>query len=194
MIAKLKGTIDDLKPTELILDVHGVGYRLSIPFSTYEKIRGEQTASLLVHTYHREDTFRLFGFYSAEERELFGILLDISGIGPSMALSIISSISAGQLLAAVRDGNSGMLLKVPGIGKSKAEKLIFELKRKMKKLEHFASDTPATPSTRTDAVEALVSLGFDENKASAVVDTIVKGDDPMPLETVVKSALRKLSE
>jgi len=194
LIAKLKGTLDDLQPTELILDVHGVGYRLSIPSSTYEKIRGEQTASLLVHTYHREDTFRLFGFYSAEERELFGILLDISGIGPSMALSIISSISAGQLLAAVRDGNSGMLLKVPGIGKSKAEKLIFELKRKMKKLEHFASDTPATPSTRTDAVEALVSLGFDENKASAVVDTIVKGDDPMPLETVVKSALRKLSE
>lgn len=194
MIAKLKGTIDELKPTELILDVNGVGYRLAIPFSTYEKIRGEHSVSLLVHTFHREDSFRLYGFFSGEERELFGILLNISGIGPSMALSIISGISAGQLLAAVRDGNSGMLVKVPGIGKSKAEKLIFELKRKLKKLESFASENPAIPSIRTDAVEALVSLGFDEGKSSAVVDEIVKRDDPMPLESVVKSALRKLSE
>lgn len=193
MIARLRGDIAELKPTELVLDVGGVGYRLSIPFSTFEKIRDLREVTLHVHTYHREDSFRLFGFWTAEEKSIFLILLGISGIGPAMALSLLSGISIGALVAAVRDENPGILMKVPGIGKAKADKLIFELKRRVKKLESFAADRGKEPSVRSDAVEALVSLGFDEKRSALIVDSMLRDNPGMPIEELVRSSLKQFA-
>jgi holliday junction DNA helicase RuvA len=193
MISKLKGIIDELKPTELILDVNGVGYGLSVPFSTYENIRDKSEITIYVFTYHKEDGFRLFGFYSEDEKNLFAILLNISGIGPSMALSILSGIKISDLIQAVKEDNPSTLLRIPGIGKSKADKLIFELKRKIKKLENFSVQPAQKSSIRSDAVEALVSLGFDEAKSSVIVDLIISNNPDMPIEGIVKKALKDIS-
>ncbi|MBN2040999.1 MAG: Holliday junction branch migration protein RuvA [Spirochaetes bacterium] len=193
MIAKLKGKIDELKPAELILDVHGVGYHVLIPFTTYDKIQGKQEIELYIYTLHKEDQFRLFGFSSENEKQLFSILLNISGIGPSMALSILSGMAVDLLVDAVQNSNSQLLTKIPGIGKSKAEKLIFELKRKIKKLETFTSSGNHQPSIRNDAVEALASLGFDESAALKSVNDIINKFPDIPIEELIKNALKNLS-
>jgi holliday junction DNA helicase RuvA len=193
MIAKLKGKIDELKPTELILDVNGVGYQVFIPFSTYEKIQNLGEADLYIYTLHKEDQFKLFGFLSESEKELFTILLGISGIGPSIALSILSGIDTGLLIEAVQNNNVLILTKIPGIGNSKAEKLIFELKRKIRKLEKFSSPSSAKSSIRNDAIEALVSLGFNDAGASKAVNEILEKFSDIPIEQLIKNALKNLS-
>jgi holliday junction DNA helicase RuvA len=193
MIHKIRGTIDELKPTEVIVDVSGVGYGLSIPLSTYEKIQQLKEISLYVYTHHKEDQLRLFGFFTEVERNLFTILLDISGIGPSMALSILSGISIHLFVEAVETENSGLLTKIPGIGKAKADKLIFELKRKLKKLRSFAGPVNERHSYKTDAVEALVSLGFDEMKSARAVDESLKCSPDASIEQLIKDSLKLLS-
>jgi Holliday junction DNA helicase RuvA len=193
MIGKLKGIVEDLKPTEMILDVNGVGFELSIPFSTYEKIQGEKTVTLLVHTIHKEDQFRLFGFYTKIEKDIFKSLINVSGIGPAMAISVLSGITPEILIEAIRSQNPVLLTKVPGIGKTKAEKLIFELKRKLPLLERIAGPASEIPTRKGDAVEALVALGFDESKSIKCVNdiTLEKGD--MGIEQIIKEALKMIS-
>ncbi len=193
MISKLKGIVDELKPTELILDVNGTGYQVLIPFPTYEKIKDDINISLHIFTYHKEDSLKLYGFYTKDEKNLFMILINISGIGPAMALSILSGISIPELLQAVKNDNPSMLIKIPGIGNTKAEKLIFELKRKIKKLEEFSIDIPSKPSIKNDAVEALTSLGFDESKSIKLIEAILSENADASIENVVKTALKKLS-
>jgi Holliday junction DNA helicase RuvA len=193
MISRIKGKIEELKPTDVIVDVQGVGYGLSIPLSTYEKIQSCTDALLYVYTYHREDQLRLFGFYTEDERSLFTMLLNISGIGPAMALSILSGISVGRLVEAVQTENPALLMKIPCIGKAKAEKLIFDLKRKLKKLESFTGETEKPRTHYHDAVEALVTLGYDEAKSSRVVEDIVKDDPSASIETIIKNSLKLLS-
>ncbi|MFH0975186.1 MAG: Holliday junction branch migration protein RuvA [Spirochaetota bacterium] len=193
MIAKLKGKIDELKPTELILDVNGVGYQVFIPFTTYEKIQGNNEAELFIYTLHKEDQFKLFGFYSESEKHLFSILISVSGIGPSIALSVLSGIESASLIEAVQNDNIMILTKIPGIGKSKAEKLVFELKRKIRKLDNLSVPASKNSSVRSDAVEALVSLGFDESKALKSVNEIIEKFNDIPIEALIKNALKNLS-
>jgi holliday junction DNA helicase RuvA len=193
MISKIRGAIDELKPTEVVIDVSGVGYGLSIPLSTYEKIQQLNEATLYVYTHHREDQLRLFGFFTEVERNLFTILLDISGIGPAMALSILSGISINLLVESVETENAGLLMKIPGVGKAKADKLIFELKRKLKKLKAFTGPTDERHTYKTDAVEALVSLGFDETKSIRAVDEAIKNNPDASIETIIKESLKLLS-
>jgi Holliday junction DNA helicase RuvA len=194
MIAKLNGRIDELKPTEVILDVNGVGYHLKIPFSTYEGILDQDEVSLHVYTYHKEDQLKLFGFLSEKEKSIFAILINISGVGPVMALSILSGININQLVDSVRRDDPSILIRIPGVGKNKAEKLIFELKRKMKRLEDFVIDTPQkSVSLYNDALEALISLGFDEKKSSQIIDSIINENTGISIEDIVKNALRRLS-
>jgi len=193
MISKIKGKIDELKPTEVVLDVQGVGYGLCIPLSTYEKIQSADEACLYVYTHHREDQLKLFGFFTEEERSLFLMLLNISGIGPAMAISILSGISIHLLVEAVQSENPGLLTKIPGIGKTKAEKLVFELKRKLKKLQSFTGEAVEPNTCKNDAVEALVTLGFDDAKSARAVDEIVKNNPAASVEAIIKDALKLLS-
>lgn len=193
MIAKLTGRIDILKPTELIIDVNGVGYEVSIPLSVYEQVINQQEVSLLIYTYLREDQIRLFGFISEGERHLFEILIGVSGIGPAIALAILSGVSGSRLVEAVKTDNADILVKIPGIGKAKAEKIIFEMKRKIKKLGNLASDHKDQPSGAADAVEALMSLGFDEKRCVQAVSQVMSSNPDQSLEAVIKDALKILS-
>ncbi len=193
MIARLYGTVDMIKPTELILNVNGVGYHLHIPFSTFEMIHTMREVRLFVYTLHREDQLNLYGFFTEKEKGLFSILMEISGIGPSMALSLLSGLSIERLIDAVQSDNYDILIKVPGIGKSKAEKLVFEMKRKMKKIEQLHGDVRSEPSPRNDAVEALVSLGFDDKRSGQIVSDIMKNNTEMGVEEIVKESLKRFS-
>ena len=189
MIGKLTGTIISAKPSEVIIDVNGVGYRVSIPLSTFSAIAGKKQVSLDIHTHVREDQIRLFGFHRLEDRDLFETLIQISGIGPSIALSLLSGMNSEELIESVRSGKTAALERVPGIGKSKAEKLIFELARKLKTKPVI--DAPR--SEYDDAIEALMSLGFDEKHSVAAVKTVTGGNDVISLEVVIKKSLEMLS-
>jgi len=193
MIGKLTGDVEDLKPTEMILNVNGVGFELTIPFSTYEKIQSEKSVTLLVHTIHKEDQFRLFGFHTKIEKDIFKSLINVSGIGPAMAISVLSGITPERLIDAIKSENPILLTKIPGIGKTKAEKLVFELKRKLPLLERIAGPSNSAPSKKSDAVEALLALGFDENKAVKCINeiTLVKGE--IGIEEIIKEALKLIS-
>jgi len=193
MIAKIRGTIDELKPTEVILDVNGVGYGLTIPLSTYEKIQTLVEATLYVYTHHKEDQFKLFGFFTENERDLFSILLNISGIGPAMAISILSGITISRLVDAVQSDNISLLTKIPGIGNAKAEKLVFEMKRKLKKLASLAGETGEPRTRKNDAIEALITLGFEDGRSSKIIDELVKKNPDSSLEAIIKEALKLLS-
>ena len=195
MISKIKGTIDELKPTEVILDVQGVGYGLTIPLSTYEKIQASSEVALHVYTHHKEDNLKLFGFYTEEEKNIFIILLNVSGIGPAMAISILSGITIGRLIEAVKTENPALLTKIPGIGKAKAEKLIFELRRRQKKLAQYAgkAEEQYANTMSNDAVEALVNLGFDESRSSRVVEDIIKNNPACTIEYIIKESLKSLT-
>ena len=192
MIGKLHGKIEDLKVNSLIINVNGVGYSVVISFSTYESILNLEEVTLYIHTIHKEDTFKLYGFSTLEEKEIFSLLLGISGIGPSMALAILSGLSIGELINVIKESNISRLIKIPGIGKSKAEKLLFELNRKIKKIEEFNASPVKSVSIRNEAVEALVSLGFDEKRSGLMIDEIRKENPDAAIEFIIKSALRRL--
>lgn len=194
MIARLKGKVIVIKPTELILDVCGIGFELTIPFSTYQKIQDEKEVGLFVYTLHKEDQFRLFGFHTQKEKDLFKALISISGIGPSMAIAILSGMSPEELVASVKKGDLFAFTRIPGIGKTKGEKILFELKRLLPKLEIICGKEINVSNETNDAVEALVSLGFDEGKAAAAVNEITKNSKDLTIELIIKEALKILSQ
>lgn len=192
MIAKLTGGINELRPSEVIIDVQGVGYLCSIPLTTYMKLQGQKLVTLHIYTLHRDDQLKLFGFSTCEEKNVFTVLMGISGVGPALALSILSGVSIDELVDAVRSGNMAMLMKIPGIGKAKAEKLVFELTRKIAKLEPLCTVAPRASSVKNDSLDALVSLGFDEQIANRVVDALVGENPDIGTEELIKAALKHL--
>jgi len=193
MIAKLTGLIEALNPSECIINVSGVGYHLYIPFTTYETLQNGTAVTLHVYTLHREEQFRLYGFESEAAREFFAILLNINGIGASMGLAILSGISIKDFIDSVENEKFERLVKIPGIGQSKAEKIIFETKRKIKKLTAISSGTQFGNSQRNDAIEALVALGFDEKISTSAVDSVQREFTDIPIEKTIKEALKILS-
>lgn len=195
MISFLSGNILSCKPTRVILDVQGVGYEIHIPLSTYEKISTATSTQLFIHMVVRENAISLYGFNSEEEQQIFSLLLTISGIGPSIAISILSSMTPQQILSAVKNDQIAAFKSIPGIGQSKSEKIIFELKRKLKKLDTILSHESATIPYMKDAVEALVSLGFDEKQASSTVSSVIaQHSDLNNLETIIRLSLKQLSK
>jgi len=193
MIAKLTGLVEALNPSECIINVSGVGYHLYIPFTTYEILQNGTTATLHVYTLHKEEQFKLYGFESEAAREFFAILLNVNGIGASMGLAILSGISIKDFIDSVENDRFERLIKIPGIGQNKAEKIIFELKRKIKKLKAISSGTPFGNSQRNDAIDALATLGFDEKKAASAVDSVQRQFADIPIEKTIKEALKILS-
>lgn len=195
MISFLKGTILSCKPTRVVLDVQGVGYEINIPLSTYEKISTARSTELFIHMVVRENAILLYGFNSEEEQQIFSLLLTISGIGPSIAISILSSMTPQQILSAVKNDQITAFTSIPGIGQSKSEKIIFELKRKLKKLDTILSRESTTTPYMKDAIEALVSLGFDEKQASSTVSSVIaQHSDINNIETIIRLSLKQLSK
>ena len=172
MIGRLTGQLLEKNPPQVLIDVGGVGYEVDVPMSSFYNLPalGERT-TLLTHFIVREDAQLLFGFLTAEERNTFRQLIKISGVGPRMALSILSGLSVAELAQAITQQQAGRLVKVPGIGKKTAERLLLELKGKLGADIPMAGATVNTDA-QADIVQALVALGYSEKEAAAVLKTL----------------------
>ena len=197
MIAQLTGEIAHRSIDHLILDVGGVGYRLMIPLSTFYSLPEQGQVRLQVHTHVKEDALQLFGFLTLEEKQMFTLLLSVSGVGPKLALNILSNIPAEQLQSALASGDSNQLNNVPGIGKKTADRLVLELQEKARKtfagvLVTRPGTTPQSTGARIeDALSALLNLGYKEQLARKALNTLDLADGAS-VEDILKGALRIL--
>lgn len=166
MIGKLSGTLSEKNPPQVLVDCHGVGYEVDVPMSTFYDLPalGEKV-SLLTHFVVREDAQILYGFGSSEERSAFRQLIKISGVGPRMALGVLSGMSVAELSQAITLQEAGRLVKIPGIGKKTAERLLLELKGKMG-ADLGPATAVATDNTQNDILQALVALGYSDKEAA----------------------------
>ncbi|WP_299021260.1 MULTISPECIES: Holliday junction branch migration protein RuvA [unclassified Tepidimonas] len=172
MIGKLTGTLLDKHPPQIVVDCHGVGYEVEVPMSTFYGLpaTGERVA-LLTHLVVREDAHLLYGFASAAERDAFRALIKISGVGPRIALALLSGLSVAELAQAVAAQEAGRLVKIPGIGKKTAERLLLELKGKL--APDLAPPTAAPVSdAHADIQQALLALGYHEREAAAALQAL----------------------
>jgi Holliday junction DNA helicase RuvA len=189
MIGRLTGTLLEKNPPQITVDVHGIGYEVDVPMSTFYNLpaAGEKV-SLHTHLLVREDAHQLFGFLSEGERAMFRQLLRISGIGARTALAVLSGLSVGEIAQAVTLQDSGRLVKIPGIGKKTAERLLLELKDKLPKTTLVASATAGTgaaaPDAASDILNALLALGYSEREAIAAMKHL-------PPEATVSDGIRQ---
>jgi Holliday junction DNA helicase RuvA len=175
MIGKLTGTLGDKNPPQVLVDCNGVGYEVNVPMSTFYNLPavGEKV-SLLTHFVVREDAQVLYGFGSGAEREAFRQLIKISGVGPRTALSVLSGMSVADIAQAVTAQDAGRLVKVPGIGKKTAERLLLELKGKFGPDLGLGPGSAATTDAQADILQALVALGYSDKEAAASLKALPK--------------------
>ena len=197
MIALLTGKIAYKSPDFIILDVNGVGYRVQIPFSTYYELPEEGAGiSLSIYTHVKEDAINLYGFRSLNEKQFFQLLISVSGIGPKLGKDILSNIQPGDLGQAILRGDVAKLSTIPGIGKKTAERIVLELREKVKKLDFIEPSreperTPAATDVGEDVASALVNLGYKEAVVRKVLAEMeIPADAAM--ESVLKQALKLL--
>ncbi|HEX2711296.1 MAG TPA: Holliday junction branch migration protein RuvA [Candidatus Acidoferrales bacterium] len=200
MIGHLRGKLVDKRPNQVLVDVSGVGYQVNIPLSTFYalgELRDEIT--LLVHTHLREDSLALYGFLTAREKQFFELLLSASGVGPALALRILSGMSVDELVPAIRQSDLARLTRIPGVGKKTAERIVVELRDKLAAMEASQPER-AEPTERTaleaDVVSALLNLGYDRRTAEKAVEqaqrdggTSVRGS----FEELLRATLQQLS-
>lgn len=192
MIGHLRGVLREKRPNHVLLDVHGVGYVVHIPLSTFYKLGEVGTeASLLIHTHVREDSLSLFGFYAARERELFELLLGISGIGPRLAINVLSGMSVEELVPAIRKNDLVKLTNIPGIGRKTAERIVIELRDKLMGVEATEAAGPSG-GMEEDVVSALVNLGYERRAAGRAVEEASRGGEKQ-FEPLLKHALQRLA-
>lgn len=197
MISSLTGILKHKSPTEILIDVHGVGYTVHIPLSTYEKL-GDVGASisLLTHFHVREDAMQLFGFFSDEERRLFKLLISVSGIGPKIAQGILSGMDVEELKLNLLSGNVTALTAIPGVGKKTAERMILELRDKvggvMAETGTMSAGSIKSATIRSDALQALTSLGYNIQVAEKSIRLVLQETEGeiIALEELIKRALR----
>ncbi len=198
MIAHLRGRLLEKQPNRVIVDVNGVGYDVHVPLSTFYELaeRGGEIA-LRVHTHVREDALLLYGFATVLELQIFERLISVSGIGPKLALAVLSGIEPNELVSAIRTANVARLTGIPGIGKKIAERIGLELKDKMGSFLPAETTAPAAAAgetLRTDMLSALMNLGYHRPLAERAVDAALKTGAGSSFETVLKHALRELAK
>jgi Holliday junction DNA helicase RuvA len=199
MIASLRGRLAEKAPNSIIIDVGGVGYNVAVPLSTYYTLGNPGSdVALRVHTHVREDTLALYGFSTALELQIFERLIGISGIGPKLALAVLSGIDVTDLVRAVQVGDVGRLTAIPGIGKKTAERIGLELKDKLPKGlvdEAAAGADIGAPGgeLRRDLLSALLNLGYHRPLAEKAVEGALARTESRAFETVLKQALRELA-
>lgn len=197
MIEYLKGEIAELTPAVAVIDCNGVGYAANISLNTYSAIQGKSSCKLYVYEAIREDAYVLFGFADKQERELFLLLISVSGIGGNTARMILSALSPSELCNVISTGNDKLLKTVKGIGLKTAQRIIVELKDKI--VSVGASATPVSTAAAAvhseiyeEAVAALTMLGFAQAPSQKVVAAILKEEPDAPVEKVIKTALKRL--
>ncbi len=196
MIGLLRGRLLEKRPNQVILDVGGVGYLVAIPLSTFAglvELHAEVT--LLIHTHVREDAFSLYGFLSQREKHLFELLLGASGVGPTLALKILSGMNVEELVPAIRGGDLARLTKIPGVGRKTAERMVLELRDKLESVAMEAEKpAPASPAgIESDVKSALSNLGYDERTAESAVNDAKRETGASNFEKLLRAALGVLS-
>jgi Holliday junction DNA helicase RuvA len=198
MIAFLRGRVLDKQPNRVIVDVQGVGYELHVPLSTYYDLGDEGAEAVLrVHTHVREEALQLYGFLTVLEQQLFERLIGISGIGPKLAIAVLSGIETRELVAAVQRGDVARLTRIPGVGRKTAERIVLELKDRLAQLVIPAgAGAPAAASSgnrlRDDLLSALQNLGYHRPLAEKAVDATLTSTSEPTFEHALKAALREL--
>ncbi len=198
MIEYLKGEIAELTPATAVIDCNGVGYAASISLNTYSAIQGKKACKLYIYEAIREDAYTLFGFADRQERELFLLLISVSGIGGNTARMILSALSPNELINVISNENANLLKSVKGIGLKTAQRIIVDLKDKIKTGAVAAASTggtatlPANNEVMDEAVAALTMLGFAQGPSQKVVIGILKEEPSAPVEQVIKLALKRL--
>jgi Holliday junction DNA helicase RuvA len=200
MIARLSGILIEKSITQCVVDVRGVGYRVVVPLTTfYELPEIGQPVVIHIHTHVREDAVNLYGFHAREERAVFQLMISVSGIGPKLAINILSGIAAGELIRAVTTDDLKRLTSIPGVGKKTAERMILEMKDKAAKFgrESVPAGTVAFKTgdqVNDDAFSALVNLGYKGSAVKEVIDRIVRESKEIPsLDQLLKQALKTLA-
>lgn len=199
MIDYIKGEIAELTPTYAIIEAQGIGYEINIALTTFSALNGITNTKLYTHEIIREDAHLLFGFMTKGERELFLLLISVSGIGANTARMILSSYSAAEIRQIISTGNAAALNSIKGIGSKTAQRIIVELKDKVLKI-NIGSDsiadlnvyTPVDEDIKSEAIAALTMLGFAGAPSSKVVDNILKQQPAATVEQVIKAALKML--
>ncbi|HTU35879.1 MAG TPA: Holliday junction branch migration protein RuvA [Candidatus Acidoferrum sp.] len=172
MIGSLRGKLIDKRPNQVLLEVGGVGYQVQIPLSTFAGVGslGAET-TLLTYTHVREDALALYGFLTAREKHCFELLISASGVGPSLALKILSGMAIEELVPAIRKGDFAQLVRIPGVGRKTAERIVVELRDKLVAIDVPETGKPATRSQlESDVASALVNLGYDERSVEKAVE------------------------
>jgi len=188
------GKLAELTPTHSVVEINGLGYLVNISLQTYSAINGKNEVKLYLHQVIREDAHLLFGFYEAKERELFRLLISVSGVGASTARLILSSLTADELRAAILTENINLIKQVKGIGLKTAQRIVVDLKDKVVG-DDFTSKQimPAAHNTsREEALSALVMLGFSKPATEKVLDQIIRESGGGAVEELIKSALKRL--
>jgi Holliday junction DNA helicase RuvA len=194
MISCLKGTLREKNPTRVVVDVNGVGYAVNVPLSTYDKLgQTGDPVELLTHLHVREDALDLYGFHTLIEKQLFELLILVSGIGPRLALGILSGTEVHAFAEAVASGNLAILTTISGVGKKLAERIVVELREKIGVLAPVREEVSAVgiPSPHhNDAILALISLGLTRASASSALKrVVVEGGGKLTLEEMIRRAL-----
>jgi holliday junction DNA helicase RuvA len=193
MIGSLRGTLLEKRPNQVLLDVGGVGYLVQIPLSTFAALGALRAeATLLIHTHVREDQLALYGFVTAREKHCFELLISASGVGPSLALRILSGMGLEQLVPAIRDGDIAQLVRIPGVGRKTAERMVVELRDKLAVVDVPEEGRPATRSQlESDAASALVNLGYDARTVDNAIEKARAGGND-DFESLLRAALQIL--
>ena len=196
MIGQLRGRLAEKRPNQVLVDVGGVGYLVQVPLSTYAALGELHTeVSLLIHTHVREDALALYGFVSSREKHFFELLLSASGVGPTLALKILSGMSVEELVPAVRGSDLARLTRIPGVGRKTAERIVVELKDKLEAVAVEAGKPAASSPAgiEADVVSALVNLGYDGRAAETAVAEARREAGAANFEKLLRGALQSLS-
>src|SRR5947209_4813296 len=207
MIAHLSGILLSKQATSVIVDVGGVGYEVTIPLSTFYEL-GEvgSPVQLRIHTHVREDLLQLYGFKTARERELFLQIISVSGVGPKLAIALLSGMNADEIIGSIRTNNLARLVSIPGVGRKTAERLVVDLRDKIAALsspaleEEFAAKAAAAggatseDSKRSDALSALQNLGYQKSAAEKAVKAAIDEGGELSVELILRRSLRALAK
>jgi Holliday junction DNA helicase RuvA len=193
MITQLKGRMIEKSPTEVVIDCNGVGYMVHISLNTYSKLTDSESITLFTHLQVKEDSNTLFGFYEKTERNLFRQLISVSGIGASIARTMLSSLSPGEIQSAIISGNTSLIQSVKGIGLKTAQRVIIELKDKVSSISENDNFIGSISNTNKDeALSALEVLGYSRKNTNKIIETLLNNSPEISVEELIKSALNKL--
>ncbi len=194
MIYSLKGIVQELGPTHVVIDVNGIGYYVGISLQTSQKLVHQQPVFLFTQQIIREDSHQLFGFFSKEEKEMFNLLISVSGVGAVSALLVLSSLSLQEIAGAIGNGNSALLQKVKGIGVKTAERIIVDLRDKVLKFNVSAENisTFADNKVKDESLSALEVLGIPRKMSERIADKILKQYPDYSVEDLVKQILKNM--